>query len=781
MVRQARLVSLSLAAMLVLSLLLSEQARAAEEPAAPAATPADDTTTLTPSYLAGRVTIYRDDFGVPHIDGVDDEAAVFGFGYCQAEDYFWQIEDSYVMGLGRYAELYGKKFLGKDLLNRAFEVPQRSREDFEQFEPRLRRICIAFTAGINHYLDEHPQVKPRLLKRFEPWYMLSFGRAAVLELTGGHIPTSIGSVPTSFTVAAAGEHDQFQETLQLSAAELDYQKKLASEMKAATGSNAWAIAPSKTREGHAMLFVNPHQPYFGFGQFYEAHLRSGSGLNFNGATFFGSPLPTLGHNEHCGWAFTVNEPNTSSAWRETFDDPANPLNYRYGDGYRTATEWKDKIRIKHGRKFDEQEVTFRKTHHGPILKKNSDTEYVSGMIGKFYDAMLARQTYEMLHAKNLADFQKAMKMNEFHIFNTVYADDQGNIQYVYNGICPRRDPQFDWSKPVDGSDPHTEWQGYHAIEDFPQVLNPATGYVQSCNSTPYTTTDDFNPAIGDFPNYMVRDQHDDKRRAKVSRMLLRDLKDVTFDKWLEVIFDTTIYWPMVELPEYRRKLAALKESDPALAHAVEPLLEHLSDWDCKGSLESTQTTLCMAWYEELYGFGYPAETLKAQFVANPTEQLKALVAAAGKLKSNFGNWQVPWGEVNRLQRHADVSDFFVIPFNDNQPSLPSAGLHGPPGVAFTMYFTPSVYLPPLKLMKKHYAVVGTSYMAAIEFGPKVTSRTLVQYGASGDPKSPHFFDQAKLLSERKLRPSLYSWDEIRSVAKRTYHPGDEPESVAAKP
>jgi acyl-homoserine lactone acylase PvdQ len=280
---------------------------------------------------------------------------------------------------------------------------------------------------------------------------------------------------------------------------------------------------------------------------------------------------------------------------------------------------------------------------------------------------------------------------------------------------------------------------------------------------------------------MVRDQHDDKRRAKVSRMLLRDLKDVTFDKWLEVIFDTTIYWPMVELPEYRRKLAVVKESDPALAKAVEPLLEHLSDWDCKGSLESTQTTLCMAWYEELYGFGYPAETLKPQFVANPTEQLKALVAAAGKLKSTFGNWQVPWGEVNRLQRHADVSDFFVIPFSDNQPSLPSAGLHGPPGVAFTMYFTPSVYLPPLKLMKKHYAVVGTSYMAAVEFGPKVTSRTLVQYGASGDPKSPHFFDQAKLLSERKLRPTLYSWDEIRSVAKRTYHPGEESESVAAKP
>ena len=304
MFRLVRFASFSLVGLSALWLPSHELVRAAE---APAAATADDLTTLTPSYLAGRVTIYRDDFGVPHIDGVDDEAAVFGFGYCQAEDYFWQIEDSYVMGLGRYAELYGKKFLGKDLLNRAFEVPQCSREDFETFEPRLKRICTAYTAGINHYLDEHPQVKPRLLTRFEPWYMLSFGRAAGLELVGGHIPTSTSKIPTSFAAAAAGRRDRLQEALQLGAAEYDYEQKLAAEARAATGSNAWAIGPSKTRSGHAMLFINPHQPYFGFGQFYEAHLRSGAGLNFNGATFFGSPLPTLGHNEHCGWAYTVND------------------------------------------------------------------------------------------------------------------------------------------------------------------------------------------------------------------------------------------------------------------------------------------------------------------------------------------------------------------------------------------------------------------------------------------------------------------------------------------
>ena len=714
------------------------------------ATAADAAPTgLDSPELARNVKIYRDRYGMPHIDGKTDEAVLFGFGYCQAEDFFWQIEDSYVMGLGRYSELYGKSMLSKDLRNRAFEIPQRSQEDFAKLEPQLRRGGEAFTAGINYYLATHPRVKPRLLKHFEPWYPLAFARAAILELVGGHMHVSTGDVPTTY-----GE------------------KKLEEEVRAATGSNAWAISGSKTRSGKAMLLINPHQPYYGFGQFYEAHLRSGEGWNFTGAAFFGTPMPALGHNEYCGWGFTTNEPNVGSSWRETFDDPDEPLNYRYANEYRKAVEWKDTIKVKRASDFETVEVTLRKTHHGPILHKNSETEYVSGNIGKLFDAVLSRQTMKMVRAKNINDFRDAMGMLDLHLFNTVYADVHGDIYYLYNGIVPKRDPSFDWSHTVDGSDPRTEWQGIHPFADLPQVLNPTLGYVQNCNSTPYTTTEDAGPAIGDYPNYMVEDRYDDKRRAKISRLLLREANDVTFERWQELSFDTTIYWALTELPRYRRDLDAVRQTDPELAAKVDPYLAHLIDWNCKGDIDSTQASLCLAWYEELYGFGYPAETLKHQYVSNVAEQFKALVTAAKKLESTFGNWKVPYGQISRLQRHPNVSDFYKIPFSDNVASLPSAGMPGPPGVVFTMYFTPTIFVPPLKTMKNHYAVVGTSYIAAVEFGDRVVSKSLLPYGASGDPKSPHFFDQAELLSKRQLKENLFYWDDVVAGAKRVYHPGE---------
>jgi len=706
--------------------------------------------TLDPRELARSVTIYRDAYGMPHIDGPTDAAVLFGFGYCQAEDYFWQLEDSYVMGLGRYAELYGRQVLAKDVRNRAFEIPQRSKEDYDKLEPQSRRAGAAFAAGVNYYLQTHPEIKPRLLARIEPWYLLAFARAATMELVAGHLHVSTGDVPYEYKPT-----------------------KVEAEVRQATGSNAWAVGPSKTRSGAAMLLINPHQPYFGFGQFYEAHLRSGEGWNFTGASFFGTPLPVIGHSEYCGWGMTTNEPNVGSSWRETFDDPNEPLNYRYGDGYRKAVEWTDTIRVKQGSRFEDIACTFRKTHHGPIVKKLDDTHYVSAQVAKLYEAVLSRQSIRMIRSKNVEEFRDAMRMLELPLFNVIYADVHGDIYYVYNGMIPQRDPSFDWMQPVDGSDPKTEWQGIHPLEDLPQVLNPASGYVQNCNSTPYTTTDEAGPALGDYPDYMVEDRYDDKRRAKMSRLLLRNAHDLTFEDFHLLAFDTTIYWALAELPRYKLELERLRKTDPKLVDRVAPYLAHLVDWDCRGTVDSTQATLLVAWYEELYGFGYPAETLKPRFVSNVPEQFKALEIAARKLKNNFGDWKVPYGEVNRLQRHADVADFYKIPFSDELPSLPAAGMPGPPGVVFTMYFTPTIYLPPVKLMKKHYAVVGTSYLCMVEFTKRIKSKSLLPYGASGNPKSPHFFDQAELLSKRQAKDNYIYWEDVLANAKQVYHPGEE--------
>ena len=318
------------------------------------------------------------------------------------------------------------------------------------------------------------------------------------------------------------------------------------------------------------------------------------------------------------------------------------------------------------------------------------------------------------------------------------------------------------------------------MDELPQVLNPISNFIQNCNQSPFTVTDDGNPAIGDFPSYMIGERHDDKRRAKVSRMLLRNMYDLTLDELNEAAYDTTIYWAVAELPRFELALQNVRRTDPALADEVAPYFDHLLDWDCKGSIDSTQATLCFAWYEALYADGYRSETLDRKYQTDDAEKFRALIGAAKKLEGLYGSWRVPYGQIHRLQRHAQVADLFKVPFSDQQNSLPSAGLQGPLGVVFNMYFTPTINIPLIKKNDLRFGVVGNSYMSVVEFGDRVESRSVLQYGVSGDPNSPHFFDQAKLVSEQRLKPQLFHWDDVVAGAKRKYHPGEEMPSTEAQ-
>lgn len=720
---------------------------------------------MDPAALARSVTIYRDRYGVPHIDGPTDESVIFGFAYCQAEDYLWQIEESYVAGLGRAGELNGEAAYKGDWNNRLFEVPRLAREDFEKLDAKSRAMCAAFAAGLNYYVEKKPGVKLRLLERFEPWHMLAFGRNLLLQTVyRAPIDRSAGSAQNTRSAAGfASAAPAPNSSIESDSDDAEF-----------IGSNAYAIGPSRTRSGSTMLYSNPHQPYYGFGQFYEAHVHSAEGLNYSGATFFGSPLPTIGHNEYLGWTMTVNNPNTGNAWEETFDDPGNPLHYKYGDGYRSATEWQDTINVKTPKGMTERQVTFRKTHHGPIADKINSQKQVAVNLAKFREAFFPRQAIQMLKARNLSEFVAAMEHLELHYYNVVYADREGNIQYIYNGIVPKRDPAFDWEKPLDGSNPATEWKGYHDFSDLPRVLNPISGFVQNCNQTPFTTTDDGSPFPGNFPSYMIheREKNDDKRRAKMARYLLRDLRGVTFEKWQAVCLDTTIYWAITELPKYKEQFAKLKQTEAGLTRQVEPYITHLLRWDGRGGEASTQATLCQQWYEELAGPQFATrENLRPEFINNPAGQFKALITAAEKLKSTYGDWKVAWGEIHRLQRHANVAELAKVPFTDSMPSVPTAGLPGSLGVAFTQYYTPPV--PGSATRKKQYGVVGNSFMGVFEFGKDfVRAKTLLQYGASSDPASPHFFDQAQLLSQSKFKESPFTWKDVVAQATRTYHPGE---------
>ncbi len=703
----------------------------------------------TADELRQRVIIYRDDFGLAHIVGDDDESTIFGFGYVQAEDFFWQVEDVYILALGRYSEVHGPQGINSDLLNRAFEIVPRSKRDFAALDRTSQRLYAAFVAGINHYLKTHPEVRPRLIHEFEPWHVLAYYRHVALELT--------------FRLTGLSD---------------DFLPRRNPQIWAATGSNGWAVSGVRTASGHPMLTATPHMPWFGFSQLMESHLVSKGGVdapgwNFIGAGFYGSPMPAMGHNDRLGWTLVTNKPDVADLWRMDFSDSTRPLAYRYDGDWRMAEEWSETIRVRQGRGVDERRHTFRKTHRGPIVEREDEQHFLAAQVSGLFEAVPLRQALKMVKARNLDEFRTALAPMQMLFMNVVYADCDGNVWCLYNGRIPRRNPKFDWSRPVDGADPAAEWLGVHELDELPQVLNPAAGFVQNCNSTPFMVTDGDNPLAENFPPYMVGDADVRNRRSLRSLELLRGVQKMTFDDWQKAAFDTEVYWARHELPKFAKELEQLKADDPRAAEEVKPYLDHLLAWDGRITAESTAATLCQAWYELLYGPNYPGETMREQFAGDAAAQLRALPRAAEALVDLHGDWQILYGELFRVQRDENVADLVDARFNDLGPSLPSVGGHGPMGVAFTQYYSPSLEVPLVISQRRRYGLAGASYMAAWEFAPEgVRGASLVPFGVSGDPDSPHYFNQSTLLSEQRLKPERFTEQQVTRHAVRSYRPGD---------
>ena len=384
---------------------------------------------------------------------------------------------------------------------------------------------------------------------------------------------------------------------------------------------------------------------------------------------------SIGHNAHCGWSFTVNEPDVVDKWNVRFDDPNRPNAYRHGDKYREATVWTSDLKVKG--EDGVRRYTFRKTHHGPLLRMVEPDVYQAVQVARLYDNDFVTQILAMVRSRNVHEFRTAMGMNSLPIFNAVSADREGNIFYLYNGTVPIRSEGFDWSHAVDGNNPATDWKGMHPVDDLPQILNPPSGYLQSCNASPFTTTDDGNPFKDDYPSYMVMDKDSDKRRSKMSRHLLRPAKDLTLDQFEGLGFDSHIYWAMNELPRLRLEFERLEKRKPELAAKVKPYFRHFDGWNYEVTADCNRSPLCAQWYEELYGFGYPVEDLKEEYRHDPDLKFVALVTAAKKLTENYGQWQVKWGDVYRLQRHHNVADLLQVPLSDQKPSIPLVGAPGP--------------------------------------------------------------------------------------------------------
>ena len=676
--------------------------------------------------LARETVIHRDRWGIPHVYARTDAGAVFGFAYAQAEDYFPRIERNYIQAIGRAAEIDGAEAVPQDRLNRVLEIPRLAREEYRRLDPRTRALCDAFAAGLNHYLATHPEVRPRLLARFEPWHPLAFIRYNYFQ---------------QGFVWGSGVRPQ---ELQLAARDPGLDDNV--------GSNGWVVGPSRSASGRALLFINPHLPYFGSGQVYEGHVHSDEGWDFTGYTRFGFPFPYVGHNGSLGWVSTDNAADHADLYRETFDDPARPLAYRYGDGWRLAEEWTDTIRVRTDTGMEARPVVLRRTHHGPIVGVRDGRPLALRMARLADDGWLA-EWYAMTRARSVRELRQAMRPLAMLFGNVMAADREGHIWYLYNASVPRRDPRFDWSDAVDGADPATEWRGFHTIDELPELLDPPSGWMDNSNGSPFRMTDRGNLDPSRFPSYMVPEGTEVNPRGRAGQRLLAATPRWTFDAWTRAAFDRRVFEADSAIAALERAVQAA--GDTALRRRVAPALDTLRAWSRVSDTASVAMTVFSVWRR----FLPRGEDGRVA----PAAMAGTLAATLDTLEQRFGRWQVPWGEVSRLQRVVDAAGEEP---GDARPSLPWPAVHGADGAVFTGYASP------LRGQRRLYGMAGASYVSVVEFGPRVRARAVHTFGASGDPASPHFFDQAPLQARGELRPAWFTLEEIRANLEASYRPGE---------
>ncbi len=689
---------------------------------------------------AQRVTIIRDTYGVPHIYGKTDADAVFGLLYAQCEDDFNRVEMNYINAMGRLAEVEGESELYRDLRMKMFIDPQDMKSKYDSSPDWLKKLMDAFADGINYYLFTHPGVKPKLLTRFEPWMALSFSEGSI----GGDIER----ISTRNLKAFYGS-----DVKQISMIE-----ELPDIYKEPTGSNGISIAPALTANGNALFLINPHTTFF-FRS--EVHMVSEEGLNAYGAVTWGQFFVYQGFNDRLGWMHTSSRADAIDEYLETVEEKEDGMYYRYGGEERRLETKNIVLPYKTEEGTATQEVTVYYSHHGPIIRAEEDKWVSIRLMQEPVDALT--QSYMRTKARSYEEFHKTMEIRTNSSNNTVYADADGNIAYYHGNFIPKRDPQFDWSGPLDGSDPATDWQGLHTVDEIVTILNPENGWIQNCNSTPFTAAGEFSPKREDYPTYMAPDH--ENYRDKHAVRVLDGKKDFTLESLIEAAYDpyltgfAELLPPLVQAFDPAGKDLKLKEA-----------MQVLKDWDYRYSEESVATSLAVYYGQELLKIAYASADRGAgsiyDYMAKSlpgTQRVQAFEQAVDILEQDFGTWKIPWGEINRYQRL--TSDIYQT-FNDDEPSLPVAFASGRWGSLAS--FGSRKYAQ----TKKMYGTSGNSFVAFVEFGEKVSAKSISTGGQSGNPGSPHFDDQAMMYTKGEFKDVLFYREDIEKKAQRTYRPGN---------
>lgn len=621
--------------------------------------------------------VKRDDFGVPIIEADCLEELFFAFGYAQAEDHLIPMLLNFREAMGCSAEVLGEEALEGDMRSKTYGIDKLAKKDWKKADEGERRILRAFVGGINRFIEEKGSLLPHWTRRrVQPEEVLAFLRWSLLPFGEGKTMSKLWF-----------------------------------------GSNQFAVAPWRTKNGSTIVVIAPHLPWQRPFQWYEAHLR-GEGMDIRGVTFFGGPFITMGHNKNIAWSYTVNPVNIGDVYEERLNLQGDK--YLYEDSWREIEEEEVEIKVKEGNRLLSKRMRIRRTHHGPIIGEENGRAFAIKLALLETESILGF-LLRVARANNLPQFKEAFKKRGFHMFNVIYGDRQGNIYFLCNALAPVRSPHYDWSKPVPGWTKETEWQGFHRFEELPQVENPPCGYLQNCNVDPTHITVEPYLNWNDFPSFLLDPAF--TGRSKRLLALLEANRSVSLEDAISYSFDvldmTAEEWKPRLISAYNSLLHTIKEGRELLAGAINLLRE----WDNKDDLNSRGS----------YLFGLWAEKFQAREEKDELGLLLELRSASDDLVRRFGRLDVKWGDVHILKR--------------GDREYPTAGAGFPQ--------TESLHLTPGRIREdgKVEAEGGTSFLMVVELGEKVRSWSLLPFGNSEDPQSPHFDDQAPLFSQMKLKPA----------------------------
>jgi acyl-homoserine-lactone acylase len=670
-----------------------------------------------PSTATPKTTeILWDKYGVPHIYGKTVPDLFRAFGWAQAKSHGNLILRLYGEGRGRAAEYWGQDNINSDRWVRTMGIPARAQIWYTEQTPEFRSYLDAFAAGINAYAQKHPE-------------LIDDSVEAVLPVQGVDVLAHLQHIlHFTFMVNAAQISDL-----------TNSQPSSRLPSRSVLGSNAWAIAPSRSASGNAMLLANPHTPWSGAFLWYEAQLTA-PGINAYGASFVGVPVLNIAFNDHLGWTHTVN---THDGW-DAYKLSVTGGKYRFdGNLYPFKTETQPlKVKQPNGTLRTEQ-LTVQHSIQGPVVIQKENEAIALRVVGLDQSKAL-EQWWEMARAQTLIQFEAALKPLQIPMFTVMYADRAGHIMHLFNGQVPiRPGGKFeDWEGIIAGDTSKTLWTKTHPYQDLPRVLNPPSGWLQNANDPPWTTTFPLALNPDKYAKYMAPRGPMGFRAQRSARMLMEDPK-ITFAEMIQYKHSTRMELADRLLDDL---IPAVQRHGTALARSAASIL---AKWDRQANADSRGAVLFNVWVESMDfdpPFAIPWQETSPQTtpdgLANPVQAVASLEKAAAKVKATYKTLDVSWGEVFRL-RYDNVD-------------LPANGGYGDLGVFRTLDFAPAAG-------NQFQVVKGDAFVAAIEFSNPVKAKVINSSGNATQPHSPHRSDQLALFEQKALRSVLRSREEIQSA------------------